>query len=52
VGEQVLRNVGEAFPQPFLLPQYLAQRLSTRRAFSRVHDYVDCGRVTVYLRDF
>jgi hypothetical protein len=52
VGEQVFRNVSEALPQPLLLPQHLVKRLATNRAFSRVYDYLGCGRVTLYLRDF
>ena len=52
MGEELFGYLGEAFPKPFLLPQYLPQTLITRRAFSRVHDYLGCGRVIVYLRDF
>ena len=52
VGEELFGYLGEAFPKPFLLPQHIPQTLITRRAFSRVHDYLACGRVTVYLRDF
>ena len=52
VGEELFGYLGEAFPKPFLLPQHIPQTLITRRAFSRVHDYLGCGRVIVYLRDF